>query len=433
MLNIVVEIGTGLVLQLLESIILIVFLDIFFQRRYKTGVFVFIAPVAMIIVFTTVSSITDLAPVLMIVSLIIMLTVSILGYRGNVLSKILASFIYWILLNAMDYLIALGALSVFVPNAVDWLEISQNKLMVSIITKMLVFVIVLLIRQVWTSKKSDLVIPADEFVYLVLFPVMSLVSIMVMTNIYDTSSNISSLIVVYAVVLFALNIFMFWFISASAKRKKTQLDNEKLEQQLFFKMQETVDLTNSHMVLRRQAHEHKNALQTIYSLVDDGKNDEAKEYIRTMTTELSCNMHVINSGNTYLDAVLNSKYTMMVENGITASFDIDNCSGLELLSPDDIVTIFGNTIDNAIEASMRNTSRGDIRIQIQCKDSQYIYTIVNQVDGPSISFTKSSKEKDPKSHGHGLHNVKKAIEKYNGRFDIRYKDGHVTFIMVIRI
>jgi sensor histidine kinase regulating citrate/malate metabolism len=110
----------------------------------------------------------------------------------------------------------------------------------------------------------------------------------------------------------------------------------------------------------------------------------------------------------------------MENNNINFQHDITLPEKLHV-SDVDLSIIIGNLLDNAVEACEKiekeeryinlRISYGYGKIDIIMKNSS-----INKIDIVSnhIDTTKLNK----KNHGHGLENIKKTVEKYNGYFKI---------------
>jgi sensor histidine kinase regulating citrate/malate metabolism len=134
--------------------------------------------------------------------------------------------------------------------------------------------------------------------------------------------------------------------------------------------------------LRSQAHESANRLHTIVTLVEMGRGDEA---VRFATTELELSQQLVDRlsdavGEPALAALLLGKSAQADERGIaltiTDDTEIPSDTDQLILSGQELVTVVGNLIDNALDACDRSdpwvevTVRQDAaRLLIQVADS----------------------------------------------------------------
>ena len=103
------------------------------------------------------------------------------------------------------------------------------------------------------------------------------------------------------------------------------------------------------------------------------------------------------------------------------------------IEPTDLCVIFGNALDNAIEACQKIdlSTKKEINIQVKHFNHLICFNISNPVLTPPeinnnfITTTKS----DHINHGMGLYSIKKSVEKYNGCLLIECTDN--IFILTI--
>ena len=113
---------------------------------------------------------------------------------------------------------------------------------------------------------------------------------------------------------------------------------------------------------------------------------------------------------------------------------MDKLIGIDAIS---LCCLFSNTIDNAIEASLKipDIQERHISVKARITDNGYFtYEITNtkrnritEQDGR----LRSDKE-DIAAHGLGLSNVREMVEKYNGTLDISYTEDSFTVTVLIR-
>lgn len=92
--------------------------------------------------------------------------------------------------------------------------------------------------------------------------------------------------------------------------------------------------------------------------------------------------------------------------------------------------IFGNLIDNAIEACETQSEK---RIEIIVKEIKklLIIKVINSYKG-KLPDKLSTTKKEKRFHGIGLKNVKSILEKYDGTYQmIKEDDEVITKIMIL--
>ncbi|MDE7273933.1 MAG: ATP-binding protein, partial [Lachnospiraceae bacterium] len=103
------------------------------------------------------------------------------------------------------------------------------------------------------------------------------------------------------------------------------------------------------------------------------------------------------------------------------------------IEPLDISTIFGNALDNAIEASEKLSE--DMRlITVRAnRVRNMLVIIIENNTTPALPETKGTTKKDAFAHGFGLPNLKNAVEKYDGQCSTKLENGMFALKIVIPI
>ena len=163
------------------------------------------------------------------------------------------------------------------------------------------------------------------------------------------------------------------------------------------------------------------------------KQADIQQYIKNLLRQQEdVNRTFVFSGNDALDAILNVKQAAAFHAGIAFSPVITET--LRFMAAEDICILFGNLLDNAIEAASRAPVK-EITLTIGKSDEYAMITLRNSIarsvlgDNPTLDTTKTIKE----GHGYGVKNINKIVQKYGGH--LRYyeeNDRFVTEILLAR-
>lgn len=211
----------------------------------------------------------------------------------------------------------------------------------------------------------------------------------------------------------------------------------KLENQSNHIKEEYYDLLENQQVqIRKIRHDINNHFQMIESYLEVEDIDEAKDYF----TQLKLSFGTLSGKqfckNPALNSILNLRHTKLEESGVDVHFniDIDNHFGIE---PMDLCTIFSNSLDNAIEASLKipNLSNRKVVLKARCENEYFSYLLTNNKVNP---ITKKhglfiSDKDNSKSHGYGIENIKEIVNKYSGELNISYTDTDFSLFLYIRL
>ncbi len=138
--------------------------------------------------------------------------------------------------------------------------------------------------------------------------------------------------------------------------------------------------------------------------------------LREMEESVSLYETIVNTGNKALDVALTSKCMLCERYGITLRYLLDG-EKLDFLSPTDIYSLFGNALDNAIDALKEALpEKRLILIHQTIQGSIYGLHFENYCPVP-VTFRDGlpvSSKNDPENHGFGIKSIRYIAEKYNG-------------------
>lgn len=167
-------------------------------------------------------------------------------------------------------------------------------------------------------------------------------------------------------------------------------------------------------------------LERMEKTVENQEYDAAEQYLNSVTQEQTDRLFLVNSHHAILDALFNTKATEAIQKGIEIDFELNDLSTLPF-DVSDMVVLFSNLLDNAIEACEKINSNRVIRVSAVLKQS-FLFSIRNttlpvEIKNDTIKTTKPNAH----LHGFGLSNIKLILNKYHADFVMDYEDGWFQF------
>ena len=164
------------------------------------------------------------------------------------------------------------------------------------------------------------------------------------------------------------------------------------------------------------------------------KTDE-KEYRRMMELVDSYGSE-IKTDNEVLDVVFQEKNFQCRKLGIQFTCIIDG-QALNFMDTTDLYVLFGNLIDNCIEAvsHLPETEVKNVQVTVRRDKGFVIVTTENGYEGElqwADGRLRTSKE-DVQNHGFGILSIEKIIHKYSGRYSIQTDDQIFTMNIVFPV
>lgn len=219
----------------------------------------------------------------------------------------------------------------------------------------------------------------------------------------------------------------------SALFKKSSMRKELETIQLLWHQQkgqyqlskETVELIN------HKCHDLKHQVQAIRAVKDE---KERETYLEKIEKSVQIYSAIVRTGNEILDTILTEKSLICENSGIHINCVADG-SLLAFMNPVDLYTLFGNALDNAIEAvrKLESKEKRVIDIMLYERQSFLMLQIVNPMCG-EVKFEDglplTTKAKNG-YHGYGMKSMLHTIQKYEGHLTTEVKNGCFYFNVML--
>lgn len=162
------------------------------------------------------------------------------------------------------------------------------------------------------------------------------------------------------------------------------------------------------------------------------KSDVAADAIAEMEEVISVYDSRVKTGNEALDIILTEKSLLCNNEHITLSCIADG-GLMSFMSDGDIYAMFGNLVDNAIEAVM-GLDEGDRSIGLKVREElgMVYVNIYNRYSG-EVTFSgglPQTAKADKTAHGYGLKSIAMLVRKYDGELHID-ADGGVFSVSIV--
>ncbi|MEV7606206.1 sensor histidine kinase [Paenarthrobacter sp. NPDC089322] len=184
--------------------------------------------------------------------------------------------------------------------------------------------------------------------------------------------------------------------------------------------------------LRAQTHEHANRLHMIVSLLELGRTPQALEFA-TKDLELSQQLTddmLASVDEPVMSALVMGKAAEAHERGVDLVVRTSGSAGLHGLEIQDLVTILGNLLDNAIDAAAAGDPPRRVELDVVAGHAAVEFTVRDSgsgIDPAAIDdvlqygYSTKSSQADPRGgHGRGvgLALVRQAVQRLNGTMSI---------------
>ena len=177
------------------------------------------------------------------------------------------------------------------------------------------------------------------------------------------------------------------------------------------------------VALQTKCHDLKHQIAAIRSEAGKAKFDK---YLNELEDSINEYSTVIECGNQTVDIVLTEKNILCYSNQVKFSYMIDG-SLFNFLTEREIYSLFGNALDNALEAvskiedpekrmiTLKSNSRGDL-VVLQVENTYAGDMTLSENALPHTTKTGSG-------HGFGLRSISRLAEKHGGSMSLRTENG----------
>ncbi len=175
--------------------------------------------------------------------------------------------------------------------------------------------------------------------------------------------------------------------------------------------------------MRGWRHDYHNHIQTLKAYMSLTQYEEAAKYLELLEKDLTAVDTVLRTGNVMVDAILNSKLSLIQEKDIKV--DATAAVPKEIpISDIDLSVLIGNLMDNAMEACEKVPAEDRfIRVYIDVIKKQLYISVTNSMQGKARRRGERFLSDKQGSHGFGLFRMDDIVAKHGGYINRQTEDG----------
>lgn len=274
----------------------------------------------------------------------------------------------------------------------------------------------------------------ENRIYWLLFIVVFLPTALIDYLLFRLTLTITEPIVSILAIIGSLGLIISSFVVLFLyERFAIQAESANREQQYEQQLKSQSKHLDEILVMQNQLkgfrHDIKNHWVALSGYFSNGDCEGGKRYIEQISGTLNDN-ETTDTGNIALDAILSTKKALAEEKGIQFEATIQIPEQIPVDAAD-ICIIFGNSLDNAIEACEKiKSDKKYIKLSVIYEDNTILCKVVNTVESKHKITLKTTK-KDKSNHGFGFDNIKQSLSKYNHLMKIDQNDNEFILSFVI--
>lgn len=341
-------------------------------------------------------------------------------YRGKTIARLVIS-VSSVCLTGLSEIVMLFALAFFMGvSTADIVNSETTRLLGTVLSKTLSYAIVKFI-----CVKSNSSVKQTPTYWTMYFIIFSTALLTVFTFFHLSYNNHNESINNLAIISSAGLLFSVCFtlyLYESMLKQTEQLGRQKaLEEQMKAQTKHIDEILLTQTQLKKFRHDLKNHCIALTAFFNNKDYNNGIKYLNKISDYNVRSSNEIDTGNITLDAILNSKKALAESKHISFKYNLHIPEHINM-EPEDISVIFGNALDNAIEANEKLAVEERYINISMVYDTSLICKISNACVHKKIDILTTSKT-DKSSHGFGLENIRSALKRYNGIINIEQTDN----------
>ena len=209
-------------------------------------------------------------------------------------------------------------------------------------------------------------------------------------------------------------LIMYFVVQQMSKDNQTKLEYELMKEKEKYSKESMEIIKRSNEELREFKHDLKNYLLPLQEAMETMPQSEMAKVWEKINQKIEDVQTLIQTGNSYVDSMINTKITLARSEKVDVKCTI--LSKMEGIDDLEFCSVFGNLMDNAIEAEWKVTEKKEIIIFVEEKMGYLRLEIQNKIEKSVLNENSSlnTTKKDTSSHGIGHKSIKRTMQKVGG-------------------
>lgn len=191
--------------------------------------------------------------------------------------------------------------------------------------------------------------------------------------------------------------------------------------------------------IRSERHDINNHLTVIHGLIKTQNVHHAENYIQTLVKDIHLNNVSLQIKNPILSSLIFSKLSFAQTKGVDLKLTINSEEAFTRFTSTDLIRLFSNLLDNAIEATME-LPKEERKIYLTIDEKNGLQNIIVENSSTLSEFSPnilqpgiSSKSSLDNHHkGFGLSIIQEIVKQYAGDFHFEVNNGNVSIRIVFK-
>ncbi len=302
----------------------------------------------------------------------------------------------------------------------------------ALLSKFSLFLLSWILKKLHIQKKNFATPNLKDWVPISAFLLGSLLNLYLLFEMSLIETLFTRWIMIAAVVIIITTISVFELTLVTEQARRREIDFQILHQQMMLETQHAIAITKMYAEQRKSTHDFKNHLLALQGLLEKQDFKAAEQYTHFILGAQTKSPFWVNSNHSMIDAILTQKYVAGQSKNITMEFMVGTMENFPMQDAD-IVVLFSNLLDNAIEAALKCPAEQCVRLKLVQDEVGIILSVQNTTileASADLEHMKSTKKKGL-HHGYGLLNIKEILQRYQYDYVTECKNGWFKFSVLM--
>lgn len=338
-----------------------------------------------------------------------------IGFKGKILEHIIMFTIFYICEVVAD---TFYITTFILQGMVNHELILEQEFVLMAIQKFFTFLISKSYQKIFSKRNRK--IEGKIFFSIIFLPIIT-ISVCVYLYHMEIPDRIDRLVLGVAIpLLICCNVIVFFVVEKVSRLQYEHYELDMLKQKIEMERAYYDRLDEIEQKQTSVRHDIKHYISVMKTLAGEDRISEMKDLLNQFEEGMNKITAVKYSSNRILNALLSEKKAVALKKNVEIEYMIEPNVNMNFMSDLDVISLFGNLIDNAVRAESECTLDKKI-IKVNLFESEgkfnvlYIRNHFLHVQKKGLAFI-STKKDEAEQHGIGLKNVEHIVQKYGGVF-----------------
>ncbi len=329
------------------------------------------------------------------------------------------------MLQALELLLKTGALSAMLLQVIGIIPLHQSLFFFQILLPL--SILLLTARMFWAflhSREREAALMFVALLILMISAVLELVNYRFLF-IRQFSSIFQMGLFAFMLAVGAYSIMTMRDVFASQMRGIVMENEIKIQDQAIIAQVRRNEMLLSHFEeVRRQRHDIRHHLRTVDDLLRRGDIEQAKEYVRSVTDQIHEYHPETFCDNVFVNSTMCFYFQQAIESQIQLDINVQIPNSNANISDANLCVIFGNILENAIEACKRlPCAERWIRLRTSVSGDMLFICMDNSFSGEIKTEENAFLSTKHSGRGSGLLSVQTIAERHDGSAAFRVQEN----------